>query len=83
MMTTIAPFRLSDDDSTTVVYTTSMSDFDEVANHALRLLEEEDEGALITFGDGDKWLLIYDQTMGWQMDPVGPAPRNFLAPSVH
>lgn len=80
MNTTISPFRLSDDASNEVVYTTSMQDFDEVANHALRLLEEEDAGAVITFGDGEKWLLIYDETMGWQMDPLGPAPRNFLGP---
>lgn len=76
MMTTIAPFRLSDDASNEVVYTTSAYDFTEVANKALSLLEEEDDGALITFGDGDQWLLIYDETMGWQMDPMGPeAPK--------
>jgi len=70
MMTTITPFRLSDDSITTVVYTTSAQDFDEVANKALRLLEDEDDGATITFGDGDKWLLIYDETTGWSMEPV-------------
>lgn len=70
MMTTITPFRLSDDSTTAVVYTTSAQDFDEVANKALRLLEDEDDGATITFGDGDKWLLIYDETTGWSMEPV-------------
>lgn len=82
MNTTIAPFRLSDDSSHEVVYTTSMQDFDEVANHALRLLEEDDHGALITFGDGEKWLLVYDDTTGWSMDPLDPAPRNFLSVSA-
>ena len=82
MNTTITPFRLKDDSSLEVVYTTSAQDFDEVANKALQLLEEEDSGAVITFGDGEKWLLVYDETTGWSMDPLGPAPINFLAPSV-
>ena len=84
MNTTIAPSRLDGSrPKSEVVYTTSAQDFDEVANKALRLLEEEDDGAVITFGDGEKWVLIYDLDHGWQMDPLGPAPRNFLAPEVH
>jgi hypothetical protein len=49
----------------------------------MQLLEEDDDGALITFGDGFRWVLIFDLDLGWQMDPLDPEPRNFLAPEVH
>ena len=86
MKTTIAPFRLDGSRpmmTLDVVFTTSAQDFDEVTNRAMCLLEEGDDGALITFGDGFRWVLIFDLDLGWQMDPLDPEPRNFLAPEVH
>jgi hypothetical protein len=86
MNTTIAPFRLDgaplrldgNRPKSEVEYSTSAQDLDEVANKALRLLEEEDDGAFITFGDGDEWVLIYDETVGWHMTPLDFFPPEVL-----
>lgn len=86
MNTTISPFRFDGSrPKSEVVYTTSAQDFDEVVNKTLRLLEEEDDGAVITFGDGNQWRLIYDEYCGWTIDEVdGPKGYdvNDLQPPV-